>query len=522
MNSTFKLNPIYVLLISLLLNTLFSCERDTLEQEDIQENLIESINPKIASADHFYSKDSKLKETIAKMKTNSNKSTSSSIYNFSIFESRVQLINFNSFKLYTFEVFRDTINVNKLENYILKQNDDNTIQQYLVEYDINLDGSHSINNILPIDDPELDITKSSSCNMELVASWDETVCTDILCSIEGHEYGGNGCWCGTTQECEPIDTVCETTTYFIFDEDCGGGGTGTDPGDWTPSTGAGGNTTSGANTGTIGNNTIVANPIMIASKAVLNFIQTLPQDQQDWINDLNCGDLTLVGSSCNPQLYEDIILFLNANELNQRTSDFIVFVYNALETNTNLEFAELLKFYNDDLIEFLEQAPSNNVPVIPDYDSIDVFISSLTDESFEMESSEILDIQTGKRKDIAKVPINNWPEATIVASVIVKAPDLNGDGIIDSFEVLNVNTTLEGITSFFEWEQTDHSEVSNPEGPTITLTENTVKVEVYGDFKTGLKVFGEAMQVTRVIKIVLYYDLETGELKTDLCHWQKI
>ncbi|MBS3739284.1 MAG: hypothetical protein KGY51_09880, partial [Psychroflexus sp.] len=293
-----------------------SCEEDTSYTKKDESSVIKpQIDFKISSADHLYHRNKTLKKTVDKIKTNMQKSTTSSLYNFGIYESRVQILEKNDYTQYTFEVFRDTILINQLENYVLKVYEDESIEQYLVKFDRQTEYTYDFISIQPIDDPDLNVTKTIGCTPELIDAYEEESCTGIVCTVFGHETGGNGCICGNDNtECPILYYECETTMVFVYDDNCDGGidGGTTDP--EGPPNGGGIDPTTGDPNSTSNDNLIIK-PHTIASQEVKDFIETLPQDQQDWLNSLTDCDNTALAqtSNCNQELYGDIISFLNSN-----------------------------------------------------------------------------------------------------------------------------------------------------------------------------------------------------------------
>jgi len=335
-------NLIKFLTLGLGMLFVMSCEEDSslIKKENVTD-LINPINFKIASADHLFTKNKSLKKTIGKIKTNMQKSTTSSSYNFGIYESRVQVLELNDYTQYTFEVYRDSLLTNQLENYVLRIYEDESIDQYLVKYDLQSDGSYGFNSIQNINDPDLNIAKTFGCTPSLIDTYEEESCVGIVCTVPGHETGGGDCECATNNtECPIIYFECETTTVFVYDDNCEGGDDGNTNGPDGPPIGGGQD--SNDNTNDTNNNTYTKN-FEILSECSKEAISNLPQNLQDWINGLDDCDPTSIGgtTSCNRDLYEDIAGFINSNtencELTEEDEDFLNAVKDALEDDPDVE-----------------------------------------------------------------------------------------------------------------------------------------------------------------------------------------
>ena len=487
---------------------LLGCEKETIEINEEQTQL-KQIDFRIESTNQLFKQDNRLKKAVDRIKTNSVKTTTSSIYNFGIYENKAQVLEHESYTQYTFEVYRDSTLTNTLENYVLKIYDDDSVEQFLVKYATNPDSTYSYTSIETINDPDLVVPKTTACTPELVDSYEQTDCTPIYCSI--HPDGSNCTLNNPDEGGTPISYDCITYTVYVYEENCGSSTDGGSSGSTNPSNTGGDMPIGGGNQGDGGTGS------------------TLPQDLYDWINGLNDCTSTSIGdtSTCNQELYDEIIQFLNENVIddnNQRKEDFLRFVKNINLTNPDVDLHELVKFYDDEFVTFTDLPANNQHPTITNYDDVDIFFNSLTNEAFTLDFTEIIDDQNGKKKDVIKIPISNFPEATLVVTIIKETPDNDNDNICDSFEIVSIESELEGITSLFDWEQTTSPDSSDPNGPEVSFNDvaETAKIEFYGNFTTGLKIFGEMIRVTRIFKVYIYYDLVTGELKHNLCYWIKL
>lgn len=436
--------------------------------------------------------------------------------------------------IYTFRVSRQNQTPNLLENYLLRVNPDETIQQYLIGYPyvITQNGVIYDQENVTVQLIEDDVLAVNKCLPVIVGTTFfricDTPCTHIGPDGPAEHTDPSVCSCyGTSNgsSCDP-PTDCHNEAVNIIGCSGLGGGSGNGSSDTSdPSTPIGGGGSSENND----NNTtpVIPNePDVLLSQAVLDFIDSLSQNKKDWLNSLtDCDGVAIGASTCNQELFDEIAFFLNTNTENGVVSDeaeaFFDFVYKVLQNDPDINFEELLNFLNDSLIEFSDMEPNENTPELNAYSEIDNFFNNLSNQTFENESSELIDQQNNIRRDIHRVEISDFPEVSIIATINVKVPDLDENGAPDSFEVLTVDTELDGISSFFSWEQLDENDTNDIEGPSVTFNvlAQSVKIEIRGKLTVGFNYFDNLLQVTRVGHIVIYYNSNTGTLNENLSYW---
>ncbi len=439
--------------------------------------------------------------------------------------------------VYTFRVSRQNQIPNVFENYLMRVNPDETIEQYLIAYpftftDNGIQYDNDNISVQAIEDDGLIINK---CLPVIVGTTFYTVC-NTPCTHIGPDgptehTDPSVCSCyGTANgsSCNPPTDCHNEVVNILGCSGLGGGGDGSSDTNDPTTTIGGGNNSGSDDTNNDNSTPVIANePDVLLSQAVKDFKETLPQDQLDWLESLNCEDLALAdaNTTCNQNLYDDIISFLNSNTENgQVTAEAQAFfdaAVQVLQNNPDADFNELFLFFSDDQVVITNIEATNNEPEINNYSDIDTFFNSLANEDFENQSSEIIDQQNNVRRDIHVVPISNFLEASIVATINVKVPDLDNDGNPDSFEVLRVDTQFDGVSSLFSWEQLDNTDVSNPEGPVVTFNDfaQSAKIEIRGKLTVGFNYFGNLLQVTRVGTLFIYYHTDTGLLNENLSYW---
>ena len=243
-----------LLLIFGTLTLFYSCQKDDQPSPDSVSINQESqgLNVTMSNWQHFRNLNPKVSQRIMSIKERSvqSRNTKSEIYDFVIDTSRVQIIEQVGFKTYAFSVNREQPISGVMENYIYKQNDDGTYQQYLLGYFCTFDTEGNIQytsndlQITPIDDPSL--LSRGSCYPEFVQVGTNTVCTTAsTCSgsaSNGKHTKASDCECDDTPTCRlPGWVTCRDVDVFGW-TNCPGGLPDEDlPGPIDPP-GSGGNT----------------------------------------------------------------------------------------------------------------------------------------------------------------------------------------------------------------------------------------------------------------------------------------
>lgn len=114
----------------------FGCqEDDEIEVENTSTNQ-PNFELQYYSWEHFKQRHKSLANKISSINQDAafQRGASSSTYGFTIDETEVQVIAQEGFATYTFPVHRETEEMTVVENYVLKQFDDGTYQQYLLTY----------------------------------------------------------------------------------------------------------------------------------------------------------------------------------------------------------------------------------------------------------------------------------------------------------------------------------------------------------------------------------------------------
>ena len=273
---------------------------------------------------------------------------------FSIDTNKVLEKQFSAFTEYVFIVNRPENLSVRVENYVQRVYPNDSISQYLTEYPI-VEQNDSVfldfDNIKVtfIDEPSMVFAKvAGGCEPELVQT---EVCTIIPCTGTNgngepvnHIFPGD-CECtDSPNSCSSPYLDCNTVLAVV--DNCDGGSSTTNPPETDPITPTTGGNATGISNGD-GNelNTGLTPNVgdKLLPKAVLDFIETLPQNQKDWLESLACNTIVITGnSSCNQQLHDNIVEFLSANIENaQVTTEAQAFFDAAVEELQNNPDAEV-------------------------------------------------------------------------------------------------------------------------------------------------------------------------------------
>lgn len=313
------------LLTAFILMSLFSffisCEKNA--DDIIQENPQTSYKIKIVYGENFFKEYPNIRNEI---KTKSQLSLQSRMisdeYNFEIDETKVQIIETNSYDVYTFKIERDTPSNNLLENYILIQHANDSIEHYIAKYPFTIiNGEKVFNNnasIIKITNPNLVYSARSvdehianpNCEWVPYFTTQTVFVSGERCGCHGnHIYGDNLCDCPSSP---PTPGTYESIDITIWKYECySGGGSGN-----SGSNPSGGDS-SGGYGGSSNNQDILTAPFgkdfnddLWESQLLL--LANLTIEQQNWWN--NTSSITTQNS---------ILNYLNSNNNSDEAIDFV-------------------------------------------------------------------------------------------------------------------------------------------------------------------------------------------------------
>lgn len=219
---------------SLICLFLFSCVQDKIDNENVKESGSYTIS--ITDYEHLNNTNRNVTKKSDKfLKSNSTfqRTATSNELGFTIDEDKVQIMELANFTTYTFIAERENPEPNYLDNYVLKQNNDGSYNQYLLKYKYSLDSQENIVfdtdylEIQVIDDETL-LFNRTNCVPEFVDVHYELVCSLQRCSgsrANGkHEVGDDQCECLSDPgpDCIPAGMTCSYEHVFIMTE-CPGG-----------------------------------------------------------------------------------------------------------------------------------------------------------------------------------------------------------------------------------------------------------------------------------------------------------
>jgi hypothetical protein len=309
---------------------LFSCENDQTYSKET--NTPRALNIWRYPVARILKLEPQLKRQIDELKIKKNQNKASSLYNFSIEETEAQVLFENNYTQYTFQIVRENVPENILENYICKVYTNGDIKQFLVSYPYSIQQNNIIYNgaaahFQVIQDDALIIGQDalgfrSGCVPELISETYDYLCTSIPCSGAGHEFGHDGCDCGTIADCTPASQECGWVGTFVYG--CAGGSSSgpTSPGgDGGLGTGTGGS--SGTNSDTTGDQ-IITVPFQI-NKMEVKIVNYLNENTDIlWLDIL-------------PEMQEDILSYFNNDSMfTDENKLFLVEILNRIQQNEDL------------------------------------------------------------------------------------------------------------------------------------------------------------------------------------------
>uniref|UniRef100_UPI004049F1AD hypothetical protein n=1 Tax=Gelidibacter sp. TaxID=2018083 RepID=UPI004049F1AD len=221
----------------LLLLSLVNCQKEDTHNEPAANQVQnpKALNVTISNWQHFSEKNPGASQRIKAVQEQNAlaRNTESELYGFVIDTSRVQIIEQEGFTTYAFTAIRQQPIAGIMENYLYKQNNDGTYQQYLLGYYCTVDEDGNIQYtaedllITPIDDPSL--LSRDSCYPEFVQVGENTVCTaSSVCfgsNSDGRHTTSIECQCeeqGISNCFEPGTVSCRDVPVFGW-SNCPGG-----------------------------------------------------------------------------------------------------------------------------------------------------------------------------------------------------------------------------------------------------------------------------------------------------------
>lgn len=219
--------------LTLFLLTFFiSCEKD------FDEVNVEKFNPsykiKIVYGENFFKEHPEIRSEInSKNQLSSQSRMISSDYNFEIDETKVQIIETDDYDVFTFEIERDSLINNVLENYILIQHANNSIKHFIASYPYNIVNGIKVftsdASIIEITNPNL-VYSVRSVNEHIAnpnCFWVKVGSITYMqyvepenCPCEGHSFG-QACTCSSGQ---PTPGGYQEFEHIFWSYQCNSGG----------------------------------------------------------------------------------------------------------------------------------------------------------------------------------------------------------------------------------------------------------------------------------------------------------
>jgi hypothetical protein len=224
-----------------------SCENDF--DEVNVENPNAPYKIKIVYGENFFKEHPEIRSELkSKPQLSSQARMISSDYNFEIDETKVQIIETEAYDVFTFEIERDSLIDNVLENYILIQHANNSIKHFIASYPYNIVNGKKVftsdASIIEITNPNL-VYSARSVNEHIAnpnCFWIKVGSITYMqyvepenCPCEGHSFG-QACTCSSGQ---PTPGGYQEFEHIFWSYQCNSGG-GSNSGSIPSGSGSGG------------------------------------------------------------------------------------------------------------------------------------------------------------------------------------------------------------------------------------------------------------------------------------------
>jgi hypothetical protein len=310
-----------------------SCEKDldvvSLEKSNAPYKI------KIVYGENFFKEHPEIRSELkSKPQLSSQSRMISSEYNFEIDETKVQIIETEAYDVFTFEIERDTLINTVLENYILIQHSNDSIEHFIASYPYNIvNGKKVYNNeasISEITNPNL-VYSARSVNEHIAnpnCEWVPYFSSQTVyipgerCGCHGnHFYGDSECDCPASP---PTEGTYETVDITTWKYECYSGGGSSDNNGSNPS----GSGSVGGSGGSNSNQNIITAPFgkdfniydnLWQSQTLL--LNNLSLEQQNWWNNSSISTKN------------NILNYLNSNNNSNEALDFVLGLIDGLINN---------------------------------------------------------------------------------------------------------------------------------------------------------------------------------------------
>ena len=309
---------------------IFSCQKDDYFRDVEQEVTTTKFRIKatIVNGNVILKENSLLKKQVKKItnpkKTPLENTINSNNYGFSIDTSRIQIIETNFYKSYTFLVNRESQNETILENYIYTIYKDSTSNQYLVAYPIQENNGIDIYNttVQRLYGNSLYQIENACNGYAEIMEFQEEVCIDTNYGLIGNHTPGQACFDGEYR----ATRTCSGGGWVAVGCSGGDGSIGTGPSGGR-SGGGGSSSGGGSSTGNDNNNCVptIDNPCPEDDTVI-----TFPLPPRDSVEDGDCkklkddiSDIPLIRTRLNTMIQNDGFEKALTVHIDQTTGEYV-------------------------------------------------------------------------------------------------------------------------------------------------------------------------------------------------------
>ena len=363
-----KIQLIKPLFLLLGLVFVISCQEDFINEENlsIEPDQSKKLFIDYKTIDQVMKEESALKRSVQKIQQNK-KDLTSSVYNFSFDENKVQIMQDSTYTQYTFLIKRDNPTDYRVENYICRVFENDSVQQLITSYPVietqdSLEIDYLSGSIQEIQDDAIDVSKMAETCVPVFTEITQQVIVPCT-SPDAHQDEGD-CDCGDMDSCEPPSTTIVTTTYLTLECDRMGGGDSGDGYDGPnnndpngPSYGGGNNNSDSSDYPIL---TDPVEPETLLKLPVREYIENLDDEKKDCYENSN-GIGSGAGSGLN-SMQDDIDEFLNENTTN-----------GVIDPEAQAFVDAILEDCSENVIENAYEIDEPDIPILDMEDYLDCF-----------------------------------------------------------------------------------------------------------------------------------------------------
>jgi hypothetical protein len=225
----------FVLLLTIAIISISSCEKDSLEPEP-HDKIGHSLTGHVLSYNRLRNS-TVISGALQELTINELKSNNGTSLGIQIDTTRIQMLESQFYKSYTFQIVQDSIEQEQfLKNYVLTVFNDSTITQFTMDYPVLAPGVYDITNAVARNYSGSQLYQiQNGCGWAELSSveWnaDGGECVETNCNSGNHTYGQRGCTLSGSNRASRTCTGAWVRRCSSGGGTGSGGGTDPEPGD---------------------------------------------------------------------------------------------------------------------------------------------------------------------------------------------------------------------------------------------------------------------------------------------------